>query len=87
MAHIPLTSPPSYVWPHHRFRGLLGDVFPGVPVTDATDPELEAAIRQAAAARKLTLPPEQVWCWRCPVSVTVHACIANKMPPFQEGCN
>lgn len=44
----------------HRFRGLLSDLFPGVPVTDATNPQLEAALKEAAAEEGLTLTPQQV---------------------------
>lgn len=43
-----------------RFRGLLGDIFPGTPLSDTTNPELEAALQQAAADIGLKLTVQQV---------------------------
>jgi dynein heavy chain 2 len=43
-----------------RFRGLLGDIFPGTAVTDTTNPELQAVLQQAAADIGLQLTPQQV---------------------------
>jgi dynein heavy chain 2 len=43
-----------------RFRGLLGDIFPGTPITDTTNPELQAVLQQAAADIGLQLTPQQV---------------------------
>eukprot|EP00878_Enallax_costatus_P040938 GHUV01047355.1.p1 GENE.GHUV01047355.1~~GHUV01047355.1.p1 ORF type:complete len:184 (+),score=38.76 GHUV01047355.1:728-1279(+) len=52
-----------------RFKGLLGDVFPGTPLSDSTKPLLEAALHQAAADVGLKLTSQQVcynmvvyWC-------------------------
>jgi hypothetical protein len=49
----PCLVPPS-------FRALLSDLFPGVPVTDATNPQLEAALRAAGADMGLEVTPQQV---------------------------
>lgn len=43
-----------------RFRGLLADLFPGVSITDASNPSLEAAVAAVAADQKLELTPQQV---------------------------
>jgi hypothetical protein len=43
-----------------RFRGLLSDLFPGSPVTDATNAELEARLHEAAVAKKMDLTKQQV---------------------------
>lgn len=43
-----------------RFRGLLGDIFPGTAISDITNPELEVALQQAAADVGLQLTPQQV---------------------------
>jgi dynein heavy chain 2 len=43
-----------------RFRGLLGDIFPGTAITDTTNPELQAVLQQAAADVGLQLTPQQV---------------------------
>ncbi len=46
-----------------RFRALLGDTFPGVQVSDASNPELEAAVAAAASDMGLELLPQQVLPW------------------------
>lgn len=46
-----------------RFRGMLGDLFPGATISDATNPELEAAVKEAAAAMKLELTQQQASVW------------------------
>lgn len=43
-----------------RFRGLLRDIFPGTPLSDASNPELEAALKQAAVEMRLQLTNQQV---------------------------
>jgi hypothetical protein len=43
-----------------RFRGLLADLFPGAPISDATNAELEAALQQAAQDMSLQLSSAQV---------------------------
>ena len=48
------------VCPFARFRGLLSDLFPGTPITDATNAELEACLHEAAGAKKMELTKQQV---------------------------
>lgn len=43
-----------------RFRALLGDLFPGIKVTDTQNADLEKAIHAAAAAMRLELTAPQV---------------------------
>lgn len=45
-----------------RFRGLLGDIFPGTALSDSSNPELDAALHQAAEDIGLKLTPQQVCC-------------------------
>ena len=52
--HENLTARPS------SFRSILASLFPGVPVTDATNPELDAALQEAAKDEGLELTPQQV---------------------------
>lgn len=64
--------------PHRSFRALLSDLFPGVPVTDAANPELEAALRAAAAAEGLELTPLQARAHStAAASRAAHACVAD----------
>ncbi len=54
-----------------RFRALLGDLYPGVKITDSQNPELESAIQSVAQAMKLDLTPAQV-CDSLHEHVAVH---------------
>jgi len=59
------------------FRALLSDLFPGVPVTDATNPQLEAALRASALDDMgLDITPQQVRQRLCWCFLAVECCAA-----------